>query len=145
MKTLKPFMTTILASILLLPSSSAFIYTQNMTRFNNATNHLADFKLKNMNVVEAPIHLLVIDGYSHIKPGTLSFLIKKQTVNSPSGLDDISLAKVMEPDVEIEEEMNLEDWMLNPYFAENNMPEYPEAEEEETMIVEPWMTDVSLW
>ena len=58
--------------------------------------------------------------------------------------DNDASALELELEVVMEEEMNIEDWMLNPYHVKNDSPENFEVEEEE-LTVEPWMTDASLW
>ncbi len=81
-----------------------------------------------------------------IRSETSSYTNELHTNHSQSNSVTAGTALALELNVEMEEEMKMDDWMLEPFNVVTNLPEYVEVEkEQEHMEVEPWMTDLSIW
>ena len=101
-------------------------------------------KVETQNNNVTPVQLLFAYDSNLNKSEVSSVIIKTQVNHSDEKLYNNASTLELELDVEMEEDMNIEGWMLNPYYVENDSLENFEVEEED-LAVEPWMTDASMW
>ena len=101
-------------------------------------------KVETQNNNVTPDQLLFAYDSNLNKSEVSSVILKTQVNHADVKLYNNASTLELELDVEMEEDMNIEGWMLNPYYVENDPLENFEVEEED-LAVEPWMTDASMW
>ena len=146
MRTLKKFSIGLFATSLLLFAAVGINNAQTKGEVIKETNKSMVLRIESNNALAKPSKILFVYETDLITHESSSLAKEYKLVSLKSGArhysagSGSSLASALE--LETEEEMEIEDWMLRPF---NSPPAYLIPEKEEEMAIEPWMTDLSLW
>lgn len=149
MKALKFKTVGIVAILVLLVSVFAGLNAQTIGEVINETSNSMVLRLESQEKLDAPSKIMLVYDSNTITLESTSGLAR--AVNTSSGLSyghsySMSSALAMALVVDLEDEMEIEDWMLEPFdLAAAETAMLLKQDEEDEMSLEPWMTDLSLW
>lgn len=149
MKALKLKTVGIVAILSLLLSVFAGLNAQTIGQVINETNNSMVLRLESQEKLYAPSKIMLVYDSNTITLESTSGLARVVNTTSPMRYGhsySMSSALAMALVVDLEDEMEIEDWMLEPFdFAADETALLLKQDEEDEMSLEPWMTDLSLW
>lgn len=137
----------IVLAVMLMSTNLHTIHAQSVVRVLENTDNSIIVELAGQKKLSNPDQIiLVFDSSTVTFEASAAFTSKsklEETSYAPKEYSGSMLLASLLAE-EIEDEMEIEDWMLEP-FGVNTTPEFLEPVAEEEMLLEPWMTDLSQW
>ncbi len=134
-------------AVLLVSSSLSFLTAQTVVRILDNTDNSLNIELVGNKKLSIPDQIILVFDSSVVsfKASSAFTSISKFEENSYLS-NDLSEPRMLSSLLaeEIEDDMEIEGWMLEP-FEVNNTPGFLRPAKEEEIPLEPWMTDLSQW
>ena len=138
-----------LAAFVMLLWYAPFTNAQTVTEIINNPDNSIVFRIENLNTDNSPTKILLVydsnlitlettsvkTNMYHAKSNTASSMMKY----SPAAALASTLA------VELEKELEVEEWMLEPFTIAQNTNDYLKTDSEEELSIEEWMYDLNSW
>lgn len=148
MNALKNKTVGLIATFMLLLPVFALVDAQTIGEVINETSNSMVLRLESKEKLDAPSKIMLVYDSNMITLESTSGVARNYSAsssmkygNSFSSSSALAMALV----VDLEDDIALEEWMLEPFEMQAQAPSYLKLEEEEEMALEPWMTDLSHW
>ncbi len=149
MKTLKNKTVGIIATLMLLLPVFTFVDAQTIGEVVNETSNSMLLRLESKEKLNAPSKIMLVYDSNMITLESTSGVIRRYSSSSSSKNYENSYnsysALEMALVVDLEDDIELEEWMLEPFELQAEATSYLKLEEDEEIVLEPWMTDLSHW
>jgi hypothetical protein len=150
MKTLKNKTVGIIATLMLLLPVFTFVDAQTIGEVVNETSNSMVLRLESKEKLNAPSKIMLVYDSNMITLESTSGVIRRYSSSSSSSKNyensyNSYSALEMALVVDLEDDIELEEWMLEPFELQAEATSYLKLEEDEEIVLEPWMTDLSHW
>jgi hypothetical protein len=150
MKTLKNKTVGIIATLMLLLPVFTFVDAQTIGEVVNETSNSMLLRLESKEKLNAPSKIMLVYDSNMITLESTSGVIRRYSSSSSSSKNyensyNSYSALEMALVVDLEDDIELEEWMLEPFELQAEATSYLKLEEDEEIVLEPWMTDLSHW
>lgn len=148
MKTLKNRTVGIVTTLVLLLPVFAFVNAQTIGEVINETSNSMVLRLESKDKLDAPAKIMLVYDSNMITLESTSVMTRGMGVSSSRSYGSsykMSSALAVALIEDIEDDIELEEWMLQPFEMEASRASLLKQDEEEEMELEPWMTDLNHW